>query len=269
MSRRAVILSVFFAVNAALLGGFALAASRGWPGAPDRCIPRDTCFCEGFREGPVRQPSNTFSNLGFLVVGLACALHAIRNGRPGEGRLLSTAFYPALFCAALGALGPGSMFLHGGMTAWAGRVDVASMYAFMGVCVALSLSRRYRWRRGAFLAVALACLAVPLAAEAAFEWLTTEVSFGVLIALFLYSELGPQSEATRLPSAEWLKRSAFFFFTAFFVWNLSRKSTSPLCDPSSLLQGHAFWHLFCALGAGCLYPYLLQERAGVEDAALA
>ena len=38
------------------------------------------------------------------------------------------------------------------------------------------------------------------------------------------------------------------------MWNLSKNGT-PLCDPHSLLQGHAAWHLLCAVSAYCLYRY--------------
>jgi hypothetical protein len=270
MNRRATILSVYGAVNALLIAGLFLGGRGGWKGTPNDCIARGTCFCEEFREGPVKQPANTFSNVAFILVGLACALHAARNGKSGAGRLQSTDFHPALFCAALGALGPGSMYLHASMTRWGGRMDVASMDVFMGVCAAFGLSRRFRWRRGVFACAALSFTAAPLLAEHFFENLHTEHTFGVLIAVFLAAELLPGEEASsRLPDKTWLKRAGACFFAAFSVWLLSRRPTSPLCSPRSLLQGHAFWHIMTALGAGCLYPYLLQERAWEESPARA
>ena len=43
---------------------------------PNRCQP-DHCFCEALRDGPVMQPSNTYSNLGFVLVGLIIAVPAL------------------------------------------------------------------------------------------------------------------------------------------------------------------------------------------------
>jgi hypothetical protein len=34
-----------------------------------------------------------------------------------------------------------------------------------------------------------------------------------------------------------------------------------LCDPDSLLQGHAVWHLLCAGTTGSIYLYHRSERA--------
>ncbi len=45
---------------------------------------------------------------------------------------------------------------------------------------------------------------------------------------------------------------------AFAVWTLSR-SGAPLCDPHSWVQGHAVWHLLCAVAAYCLYRYWTTE----------
>jgi hypothetical protein len=48
------------------------------------------------------------------------------------------------------------------------------------------------------------------------------------------------------------------FGVAFIVWNLSR-TDGVWCDPASLLQGHALWHLLTAVSVGCFYRYLRDE----------
>lgn len=267
MNKRWLIPGTLVAANAALCVFLAYSASKGWfNGAPDRCIQAQTCFCEEFRPGPVKQPANTFSNLGFMLIGFACALHAMRNGKADGGRLQSTTFHPALFCTVLALLGPGSMALHASMTEWGGKVDVASMDLFIGVCAAFGLSRRFRWRNGTFVAVVTAFVVAAMAVKLSPAVKSVpmlgrgEVTFGTLVAVFVFNELLPEDEATRLPSKIWLGRAAGFFFTAFGIWLLSRTPTSLLCSPGSLLQGHAAWHILTACGGGCIYPYLLQER---------
>jgi hypothetical protein len=43
---------------------------------------------------------------------------------------------------------------------------------------------------------------------------------------------------------------------AFAIWLLS---TSGWCDPTSLLQGHAAWHLLCAVSAYWLFRLYESE----------
>ena len=124
--------SALLALGAVL--GFALA---GWPGEPNGCREnmRPTCFCETPRSGLVAQRANTFSNLGFIVVGLGIAVvtDRQRRNRPKRRNLLTrTDLYPTLFAVVTVLLGPGSMFLHASLTRWGGLVDVASMYLFAG-----------------------------------------------------------------------------------------------------------------------------------------
>jgi hypothetical protein len=40
--------------------------------------------------------------------------------------------------------------------------------------------------------------------------------------------------------------------TAFAIWNVSK---AWLCDAHSVIQGHAIWHLLCAVAAYFLYRY--------------
>ncbi|MET7419424.1 hypothetical protein [Dactylosporangium sp. NPDC005555] len=44
---------------------------------------------------------------------------------------------------------------------------------------------------------------------------------------------------------------------AFAIWNAAK---AWLCDPDSLIQGHAAWHLLCAVSVYLLYRYYASER---------
>ncbi len=61
----------------------------------------------------------------------------------------------------------------------------------------------------------------------------------------------------------WIWGAVGAIVVAFVVWNLS-KNGAPLCDPHSLLQGHAAWHLLCAVSAYCLYRYWNSAVAPAE-----
>ena len=54
----------------------------------------------------------------------------------------------------------------------------------------------------------------------------------------------------------WAALSLGLLLLAYLIWNLSLSQT-----PSrSLLQGHALWHLLCAVAAYCLFRYYVSER---------
>src|SRR5688572_13607058 len=74
-------------------GLLALAIWQGWLG-PD--VGRGANFCEAAPGGVVRQPANTFSNVGFVVSGLLIAWRAGR-ARPA-GLLMTRGLATAMAC---------------------------------------------------------------------------------------------------------------------------------------------------------------------------
>jgi hypothetical protein len=249
------------ALSLAVLLGFALA---GWPGAPNRCLETFGCFCEAARPGLVRQPANTFSNFGFVAVGLAIAaahgrMRAGRTRAPTnpltKGRLVST-----LCSVAVALLGPGSMFLHASLTGWGGALDVLSMYLWVTFGIAYAALRAASLSQRGFVALYAA-----LFAAAAWSKLATDVSsdvvFGLGIAGFLLGEAAVWRRRRALrQERRWLALAALCFGVAFALWLPSRRPDGALCDPHSLLQGHAAWHLLSAAAAGAIWLYWRSER---------
>jgi hypothetical protein len=70
-------LAVAGAVTVVSVGLLMLAVAYGWLG-PD--VGRGADFCEAPRLGAVKQPANSWSNLGFVIAGLLVAWHAGRSG---------------------------------------------------------------------------------------------------------------------------------------------------------------------------------------------
>ena len=81
-----------------------MAAARwGWLG-PD--VGRGDGFCEAARAGWIRQPANTWSNLGFVVAGLSIAWYAGERARLG----VTLGAHPGLataYAVLVVLLGPG------------------------------------------------------------------------------------------------------------------------------------------------------------------
>ena len=70
-------LAVFFLL-------FFILAALDWPGGADNCLVggRDICFCEAIGQGLIKQPWNTWTNLGFILVGLGILLRVSLTVRP-------------------------------------------------------------------------------------------------------------------------------------------------------------------------------------------
>lgn len=225
------------ATTAALsLGLLALAVPLGWLG-PD--VDRGAGFCE-VSDGPLAQPVNTLSNLGFVVAGLLIARHVAR-GEAGPTRL------PTTYACLVVLLGPGSMAMHATESAAGGELDVLSMYLVSSFALAQAVTRSSRTAAAVFtvalvaqVALNRAHLEVPVVHEAG------NAAFGatLLVAVALEARHGTR----------WLAAAGGSLVVAFAVWNTAQTG-SALCFPHSLYQGHGVWHVLCAVAAYCLFRH--------------
>lgn len=240
------------AVVAVMAGGLWTAAvAGGWLG-PD--VDRGATFCEA-AGGWVRQPANTFSNLGFVVAGLVIAFQA---GRPAG---MPTSAATAYACLVV-LLGPASAAMHATESAAGGHLDQLSMYLLAGFAAAYALMR---WlRRGPAFGAAVFAAAVVVsdvagstAGEVAVVDNAGNVAFAVLLlATAVIETIRSRRDGLRLA---WGVAAVMTMLVAFTIWVPSRQRW---CDPHSLLQGHAAWHLLCAVAAYLLYRFWASEPTG-------
>lgn len=267
-SRRASGPSIFVitaAVSVLALVAFAVAMGLGWFG-PDKGAGAN--FCEAARDGLIKQPANTWSNLGFVVAGLAAAFYLDRHW--------SQVAYPTLlapFPVLMALLGPGSMAMHATQSSLGGRFDVGSMYLFAGYAAAYGITRLLG--RGL---LTLATLFVVLVVGAEILGATDfpaplvdtagNLAFAVLLLIAVLVEAIIQRRPTHPGEWRWALMAVGAMVLAFVIWSLSH-SGGPLCDPGSLLQGHAVWHVLCAVAAYALFRFYASEcpnatRRGLE-----
>ncbi|KYH45323.1 hypothetical protein AZH51_05465 [Branchiibius sp. NY16-3462-2] len=243
-------------VSLLALVAFAVALGLGWFG-PD--VGAGANFCEAARDGLIKQPANTWSNLGFVIAGLAAALYLDRHW--------SELAYPTLlapFPVLMALLGPGSMAMHATQSSLGGRFDVGSMYLFAGYAAAYGLTRLLG--RGLFtlsiLFVVLVVGAEVLGASdipAPLVDTAGNLAFAVLLLVAVLVEVFIQRRPTHPASWRWALMAVGAMALAFLIWSLSH-SGGPLCDPQSLLQGHAVWHVLCAVAAYSLFRFYASER---------
>ncbi|WP_431843517.1 ceramidase domain-containing protein [Calidifontibacter indicus] len=243
------------------LGLFAAAVTAGRLGVD---VGVGSQFCEAAHDGWVRQPANTYSNLGFVVAGLAIGAYVDRR----RGQLRARLEHPGLLVAygvLVVVLGPASMAMHATGTRLGGRLDVLSMHLLAGFTAAYALTRLLR-RGGGFLAVAFTAFVVGAQSVAEHGGKVPLVdaagnaAFAVLLLLGLAGELvlrcRPGGRRPLAPAVGAL----LAMLVAFGIWTLSH-SGGVWCDPHSLLQGHAVWHLLCALAAYLLFRYYAGRPA--------
>ncbi len=228
---------------------------RGW--APAYCQP-DHCFCEALRDGPVVQPSDTYSNLGFVFVGLLVAMPALvrkPNFRDRVNSMRDTRAYPMVFGVSTVLIGLGSIFYHASMTAWGGWFDVTGMFLLASFILLYSLSWLYPLSGRNFALVYIAAN-IPLALIAATEY--GRIVFAALIIAGIGLEVAIGIRRRSQIETRYFLAAVGSFALAYGIWLLDINGT--WCAPYSWLQGHAIWHLLGAAAAWLLYLYYRSER---------
>lgn len=250
---------------------FGVLAVYGWPGGPDTCfVPNevdglDQCYCETLRSGLIKQVANTWSNLGFVIVGLSLLLIAGKDKVRSDATnsLSNGSSIAILFGSVIVLMGPGSMFFHASMVDWAGFIDSTSMFLLLFFIIGYNLyqvtsSALFSWLSWIIsLAITVSALTlVILIPEIAAEIF---IAFAVLTALIdLVVHL-----ASRLKrSWKWYFSFLGVFSIAIVIWVMSGTGM-PLCiEDAVFLQGHAWWHLLSAVSMIFLFFYYRSENGG-------
>lgn len=232
-----------------------VAVGQGWLG-PD--AGRGAQFCEAPHHGWVRQPANAVSNLGFVVAGL---LVAVRAGRLPPGSVMSRAVATVFACVVV-LLGPASAAMHATQSVVGGHLDMLSMYLVAGFAAAWAW---VRWTRRGTTSFAAAYAASVLGCELVGLWhgevpvvhYAGNVAFGLLLvaAVVLETLIWRRGESAIVFRHGVVSLVAML--AAFAIWLLSNAGW---CDPASLVQGHAAWHLLCAVAAYWLFRLYASER---------
>lgn len=238
------------------VGPLVVAVGAGWLGAD---VGRGAHFCEAAREGHVLQPANTFSNTGFVLAGLVIAWHA-RTVRLGG---LATAYA----CLVV-LLGPASAAMHATQSALGGHLDLLSMYLVASFAAAYASMRWWRRDRLFFwqlfsLMVAGCELVGLLGDDVPVVQQSGNLAFAALLLVAVVVEVRIWRRSTG-PRADlrWGAAALAAILLAFAIWNATR---TRWCDPDSLLQGHAVWHLLGAAAAYLLFRFWASEERGPAE----
>jgi hypothetical protein len=204
-------------------------------------------FCEEPLCSWVREPANTWSNLGFLIAGLVILARA-RHDR-------------ALHLRGLGwiciATALGSSFYHASESRIGQIFDWAGMYLGAVYMLSVNVRRLFRWGASAiralfwlgFVGLASIMIAAPGAASALYTVQTTFCCVALELALFF--------RYRRVTRYACLAGYWSVFLVAYTLWILDAKRV--LCNPTNhVMNGHAAWHLLDAAALYLMYRYYRQ-----------
>jgi dihydroceramidase len=221
--------------------------------APASCTAT-RCFCELPRTGTLLlQPANTWSSFGYVLIG--CLMLVQPYGRD-PGSALS-----ALSARSLGVtsiiVGVGSGLLHGTLTLWGQFLDVLGMY-LLGSFLLISAIARWRGFPDSaaitlYVALCAALVTALLTLPEVRRWL-----FAVLLILAIVTEMAFARPSRPNARVALYLGGLITMAIAFGIWVLDQ--TGVLCAPTSLIQGHAVWHLFGAASLWLTFSYYRSER---------
>jgi len=199
--------------------------------------PATIKFCEEQLCAWVTQPANTWSNIGFIIVGLFIYRQAKKVSQDG---LLLIGISSVI-------LGIGSGLFHASSTFFFEVFDLLGMFMISGILLCFNLQRlsgiSNRATTGIYIILNAASLALMLI------WHPSGIAtFAVQLAVALTLELLLHIRRDEVSYRHFIHMVGFFVLS-FIFWGLDISKT--VCDPHNhIINGHAIWHL---LNAGAIY----------------
>lgn len=231
-----------------------------------------THFCELNRFGElVVQPSNTWSNLAYLLVGVTCISIGIRDhkyeGRSKIGNLLAQRpGFSILLGSSAVILFIGSFFYHASLTWFFQKLDQNGIYF---VIISMFAYNLYKIKPTFFVngieksthpyfiggAVVMMILFFTLIWKINIMYLFPSLIISFFALNIVNNKL---FKASRKPYNKILSAGAISLLLASFVWIMDW--TDVWCIPTSMFQGHALWHILTALAILIIYFYYRGEQ---------
>lgn len=226
----------------------------------------NTIFCEqNHLTEFIRQRANTWSNLAYLFYGLICAKLALHDRaiKPQANFITRNPTISWVFGFTFLYLCFGSFFYHASLTRIGQHFDMGGTYGLVAFPIVVNMVRtynRYKPTSDAVLTlITMVAAIIVFALLFAFKWqMNSSIALPALILGLIVSSLW-YHWVSKTPYQIWFGALAILsMVSAFFIWWQDRYKY--WCDPESLFQGHAFWHVLTGLGGFFVYLMLRSER---------
>jgi hypothetical protein len=148
-------------------------------------------WCERVSGGIFREPVNTLSNLGFMIVGLYLFWILCNDQKNSNNPFIGINPISILYASVVIYLGPGSMLMHGTNTEWGGWADNLSMIMYIILPWLFNIYNMSKWSINKFLITYVSIVVI----YSVWRWFTDfELGinfnlFGVSIGLWVISEV--------------------------------------------------------------------------------
>ena len=138
-------------------------------------------WCERVSGGLFREPVNTLSNLGFMVVGIYIFYTITTDTNTSSNNyFVGLTGISILYASAAIFLGPGSMLMHGTNSGWGGWADNLSMIMYILIPWLYNIFRMSNWTVRQFLQIYFSIVVI----YAVMRWIS---GWGLGINLELFS----------------------------------------------------------------------------------
>ena len=147
-------------------------------------------WCERVSDGLFREPVNTLSNLGFMIVGLYMFWVLSKDEKDSPNPFVGINKISVLYASVVIYLGPGSMLMHGTNTEWGAWADNLSMIMYIVLPWLFNIYSMSKWSINQFLNTYISIIII----YSVWRWFTDfELGinfnlFGVSIGLWVISE---------------------------------------------------------------------------------
>lgn len=201
-----------------------------------------SCFCEEIRSDGIRQPANSLSSLAFVLVAAIVLFSGWKSDRVKA----------SLFALTLAIVGIGSALYHASLSFTGQFFDVLGMYLLATLALLLSVGR-VRHVSTVTMVAAYAAINSLLAAILWVAPLYRRWIFAALLGAIIVTEMRNRGGERR-----YMIQAVAVMGIAFAIWILD--FTRTLCSPSSVVQGHAVWHILGALAAWLLFLHYREQH---------
>ena len=216
------------------------------------------------------QPSNTWSNIGYIIIALMFISIAKNDHRYSERHSVNNllAKFPG-FTYLIGFstlyMGIGSFMYHATLTFFFQKIDQTGMYFLFVAFLSYTLFKlfpiiKYKGKTYVSNKFFIVCAIIVQACFFFFLWrLPINVIFPLLTLSFFATNFILITKVKNSTSVLGLLKASFItLLIAFSIWVLD--ITNKLCSPSSVFQGHALWHILNTFSILLAYLYYRSEE---------
>ena len=223
-------------------------------------------FCESnHMDQLIRQPSNTWSNLGYFLVALFMLTMGINDFKQSQRKasdnfLVRYPIFSILFGLSALYLFIGSFLFHASLSRYFQKMDQTGVYSIGIIVLIFNLYKIFpvfrfngQWKSSHTI-MAISALVINYIIFIKLWLININILFPALMVLvFITSCYYLLFISREHYFTNYLWAALCVLVLASIIWILDR--TNVACNPESMFQGHALWHLLTAASIFFIYLY--------------